>query len=194
MNVTPIKIIIALVILAGFGLFAINNVRLGSQPAIVNTSQDGKNSSSEPQKTELKVGDTAPDFTVTDVNGQTFSLSSQSKPVAIFFFAGWCGLCVPESRAWMKISQENPEKFVPVIIDIQKGETNEDIKRFMEAVALRSEKAIWALDTDNLVGKYNVKRLDVTYILDANKKILYKDEFPTSEETLREELKKGGII
>lgn len=194
MNLIPIKIIIALVILGGIGLLVINNLRLNSQTAIVNTSQDSQNSSSKSQENGLKVGDTAPSFTVTDVNGKTFTLSSETKPVAIFFFAGWCGLCVPESRAWMNLSKENSGKFIPVIIDIQRGETNEDIKRFMQSVVLNSPEAIWALDTDDLLTKYNVKRLDTTFILDSNKKILYKDEFPTDEDTLREQLKQAGVI
>lgn len=192
-HITPIKIIIVLVLLGGIGLFALNNVKLGSQTSTVNTSKS-QNFSSESPKNELQVGATAPNFTVTDVNGKTFTLSSETKPVAIFFFAGWCGLCVPESRAWMTLSKENPGKFIPVIVDIQRGETNEDIKKFMQAVAINSPEAIWALDTDELLTKYNVKRLDTTFILDSNKKVLYKDGFPTDEETLREQLKQAGVI
>lgn len=66
--------------------------------------------------------------------------------------------------------------------------------KFMQAVAINSPEAIWALDTDDLLTKYNVKRLDTTFILDSNKKVLYKDEFPTDEETLREQLKQTEII
>lgn len=195
-NSNIIKIIVAVIAIGGIGLFALYNIRK-SQSTNINVISQSNNISPTSVQTNvagLSVGDTAPNFTVTDVNGKTFRLSSESKPVAIFFFAGWCGLCVPESRAWMTLSKENPGRFIPVIIDIQRGETNEDVKRFMQSVVLNSPEAIWALDTDDLLTKYNVKRLDVTYILDSNKKILYKDEFPTDEETLRKELKKGGII
>jgi len=195
-NSNIIKIIVAVVIIGGIGLFAVVNIRK-SQPNNINSVPQSNNISptaSQTAATSIKIGDTAPDFTVTDVNGKTFRLSSESKPVAIFFFAGWCGLCVPESRAWMTLSKENPGKFIPVIIDIQRGETNEDVKRFMQSVVLNSPEAIWALDTDDLLTKYNVKRLDTTFILDSNKKVLYKDEFPTDEDTLREQLKQKGII
>lgn len=193
---TIIKIIAAVIILGGIGLFAVANIRK-SQPNNINVISQSNSTSSTSVQTDvagLSVGDTAPDFTVTDVNGKTFTLASEAKPVAIFFFAGWCGLCVPESRAWMTLSKENPEKFIPIIVDIQRGETNEDVKKFMQAVAINSPEAIWALDTDDLLTKYNVKRLDTTFILDSNKKVLYTDEFPTDEETLREQLKQAGII
>lgn len=195
-NSNIIKITVAVVVIGGIGLFALYNIRKSQSTNINVISQSNNISPTSVQTTVagLSVGDTAPDFTVTDVNGKTFTLSSETKPVAIFFFAGWCGLCVPESRAWMTLSKENPGRFIPVIIDIQKGETNEDVKRFMQSVALNSPEAIWALDTDDLLTKYNVKRLDVTYILDSNKKILYKDEFPTDEDTLKEQLRQNGII
>ncbi|TAN39828.1 MAG: redoxin domain-containing protein, partial [Nitrospirae bacterium] len=190
-NSNTIKIIVAVVIIGGIGLFAVVSNRNNQPNSINSISQSNKISptTSQTDATGIKIGDAAPDFTVTDVNGKTFSLSSESKPMAIFFFAGWCGLCVPEARAWMTLSKENPGKFIPVIIDIQRGETNEDVKRFMQSVVLNSPEAIWALDTDDLLTKYNVKRLDTTFILDSNKKILYKDEFPTDEDTLREQLR-----
>lgn len=195
-NSNIIKIIVAVVILGGIGLFALSSLRKSRSTSsnAVSQSYNISPTSVQTNVAGLNVGDTAPDFTVTDVNGKTFTLSFETKPVAIFFFAGWCGLCVPEARAWIALSKGNPGKFIPVIIDIQKGETNENIKKFMQDVAVNSPEAIWALDTDDLLTKYNVKKLDTTFILDSNKKILYKDEFPTDENTLRLQLKQNEII
>ena len=47
-------------------------------------------------KTQLPSGSIAPDFTVTDINGQThnlYTLLNQGKTVYIDFFASWCSIC-----------------------------------------------------------------------------------------------------
>ena len=47
--------------------------------------------------TRISVGDKAPNFTCTTLNGKTISLSElQGKVVLVNFFATWCGSCVRE--------------------------------------------------------------------------------------------------
>ena len=45
----------------------------------------------EPRKTPVAVGETAPDFTLQDQNGQTVKLSASrgQRPVAIVFYRGY---------------------------------------------------------------------------------------------------------
>ncbi len=47
-------------------------------------------------KAQLPAGSIAPDFTITDINGQThnlYNLLNQGKTVYLDFFASWCGIC-----------------------------------------------------------------------------------------------------
>ncbi len=55
-------------------------------------------------------GDAAPDFTLSDLQGQEYTLSEQQgKVVVINFWATWCGPCRQEIPAFAKFHEEHPE-------------------------------------------------------------------------------------
>ena len=84
----------------------------------------------------VKVGDVAPDFTLTMTDGSTFTLSEQrGKVVMLQFTAGWCGVCrkeMPhiESDIW----QPNKDNKDFVLVGIDREEALEDILPFIQEV------------------------------------------------------------
>ncbi|WP_448594095.1 TlpA family protein disulfide reductase [Thermoflexus hugenholtzii] len=131
-------------------------------------------------------GAPAPDFTVPTLEGRTFTLSQAlgaGKPVVLFFMAYWCGTCVPEARALARLHQRYGDQVVIVALDVDPTSTPEALAAFREAAG--NPDYIWAFDQDNTVAlAYRVTRLDTTVIIDPRGQIVFRDEAPTSYETL----------
>jgi peroxiredoxin len=61
-----------------------------------------------------QIPDTAPDFTVKTVDGDSISLSDlRGRPVVINFWASWCGPCQQEVPAFNRFHAAHPE--IPII-------------------------------------------------------------------------------
>jgi cytochrome c biogenesis protein CcmG/thiol:disulfide interchange protein DsbE len=59
----------------------------------------------------LQVGDTAPDFSLPDINGKTVKLSDfAGKVVILDFFATWCPPCREEIPDFIKLQSEYKDK------------------------------------------------------------------------------------
>lgn len=139
------------------------------------------------------IGDTAPDFTVPTLDGSTFTLSEQrGKPAIVLFMAYWCGTCLPEAQALAQLQQEYGEKVSIVALDVDPSSTPEALAQFKNAAG--DGAFTWAFDTDQQVAtSYQVRSLDATYILDGTGVILYRDEYPTPYESLKEALVQAGL-
>ena len=80
----------------------------------------------------VKVGDIAPDFTLSYTDGTPFSLSAlRGKVIMLQFTASWCGICrgeMPhiESRIWQ------PHKVNPdfVLVGVDREETREVVEKY----------------------------------------------------------------
>lgn len=135
------------------------------------------------------VGQQAPDFKLTTLEAQEFKLSDKKgKTVILFGMAGWCGTCIPEGRNLTKIRQEYSDKGVEVIgVAFTKGDNEDFLKEFRE---LGTVNIPLSLDTDNVAQKYNLTRLETTYIINKDGVIVYKDEGFTGYEDYKKELDK----
>ncbi len=131
----------------------------------------------------------APDFKLTTLDNQEFKLSDKrGKTVILFGMAGWCGTCVPEGRVLTAIKREYADKGVEVIgVAFTKGDNDDFLKEYKKIGGIDIPLA---LDTDNVAQKYNLIRLETTYIINKDGVIVYKDEQFTSYDDYKRELDK----
>src|SRR5579875_2590376 len=137
-----------------------------------------------------------PDFAITAapfVGGGRFVLSQHAdKPTLIYFMASWCVTCVPEARAIAQLQSEIGQQANFVVLDIDPGDTLNDLEHFWKAVG--SPTNIWALDKDGRVTTaYNVTSLDTTIVI-ANGKEIARTVGGRSASQLKEMLANAGGV
>ncbi|MBI2617007.1 TlpA family protein disulfide reductase [Candidatus Gottesmanbacteria bacterium] len=131
----------------------------------------------------------APDFKLTTLDNQEFNLSDKrSKTIILFGMAGWCGTCIPEGRALTQVRKEYASRGVEVIgVAFTKGDNEDFLKEFRN---LGTIDIPLSLDTDNVASKYQLVKLETTYIINKDGVIVYKDEQFTSYDDYKRELDK----
>lgn len=184
------KLLIGALII-GIGAILFLNAQIGSK---TDTKQSASlaNSPGENSPTTIQAlttSSSAPDFVLTTLDRETFRLSDKrDKTVILFGMAGWCGTCIAEGKVLTKIKQEYADKGVEVIgVAFTEGDNEDFLQDFKR---LGQIDIPLALDTDNVADKYNLTRLETTYIINKEGVIVYKDEQNTSEEIYRTELER----
>lgn len=146
----------------------------------------------------VRVGEIAPDFTITLTDGKQVTLSSlRGKVVMLQFTASWCGVCrkeMPfiEKDIWLK-HKNNPEF---ALIGIDRDEPLEKVLAFAKSTGVT-----YPLGLDpgaTIFGKYALKESGITrnVLIDRDGKIvkltrLYnEEEFASLVQMINEMLKK----
>lgn len=129
----------------------------------------------------------APDFQLATLGDQEFKLSEQKgKTVILFGMAGWCGTCIQEGRALTQVRKVYANKGIEVIgVAFTKGDSEDFLKEFRQ---LGTIDIPLALDTDDVASKYQLVKLETTYIINKDGVIVYKDEGFTSFNDYKKQL------
>ena len=112
---------------------------------------------------------TAPDFTVLDVNGKKTRLSDNfGKPIVINFWATWCPPCKRELPDFDKLCTEYGDKVVFMMVNLTDGrrDTVDGTKKF---ISKNGYTFPVYFDTEyNGADAYNVSSIPQTTFIDAN--------------------------
>jgi peroxiredoxin len=146
----------------------------------------------------VKVGDQAPDFTITEPGGKSYSLKSlRGKVVMLQFTASWCSVCRQEMPFIEKeVWQPGREKGL-VLVGIDRDEPETTVVKFRNDI-----KVSYPLALDpgaGIFAQFAVKEAGVTrnVIIDRNGKIIYltrlfeRKEFDNMKKVIFNELASG---
>lgn len=113
------------------------------------------------------VGNPAPDFTLTSINGTKVTLSDyQGRVVLLNFWASWCSPCRSEMPSMERLHQTlGDEDFVIIAINIDGGVTDK-VREFITQNGYTFEILH---DKDQIVAEpYGVRAIPTSYIIDKN--------------------------
>jgi peroxiredoxin len=132
----------------------------------------------------VKVGDSAPDFTIREAGGKTYRLSDlRGKIVMLQFTASWCGVCRKEMPFIEKEIWQEKKAAGLFVLGIDRDEPVEKVLRFKKDMEVTYPLA---LDPGaDIFGLFAVKEAGVTrnVIIDRSGKIIFltrlfdRDEF-----------------
>ncbi len=137
------------------------------------------------------VGAVAPAVTASALDGGQVRIPA-GRPSVVFFFAGWCGSCIPEATALGQLQRKHGNDVNIVAVDIDSGDTPEMISEFM-AAAGSPEYPVVHDKTDAIRAAYEVASLDVTVITDASGEVVYRDSVPSTLAQLSDGLRRAGV-
>ncbi len=132
------------------------------------------------------VGNRAPEFSLTSIDGDRISYNAD-RPKVIFFMAAWCGSCIPEERALAKLHRQYGDHVQIISVDADpQTDSPADTRRFQEQYGGPWPHAL----SGQIAQLFRVRSLDTTLVLNRNNVITYRDAHPTGYEALRREILK----
>jgi len=139
----------------------------------------------------LAPGALAPDFTLTDLDGNAICLGDfRGKVILIDFMATWCGPCrqqMPHLKAvWEK--EEYKGKVVIISIDVDPRVPVEDLESYRQGYPYATW--IWAKDTaeQGVAASYGVRAIPTIVIIDQEGYVMFVHVGVTDASTLIREI------
>lgn len=137
------------------------------------------------------IGAPAPDFTLTDLAGQTVTLSAyRGQVVLLNFWATWCGPCQAEMPALQQQYAAFKDKGL-ALVAVNAGEPRADVENFVRAAALTFPVL---LDPRGPVNDlYRINALPTTFIINREGVITHLRVGMLAEEQLTAYLEEEGL-
>lgn len=143
----------------------------------------------------ISVGNLAPDFQLTDVFGRRVNRSSlvAERPGLLFFTTTYCLPCVEGLGALARFQNDaGADRFNVLVAFVDPREQPGALQAYQQENGL-PRTWFYALDTDEMVGKYHLRALDTKYVLDRAGVIHFANIYPATYETWQRALALVGI-
>ncbi|UTN02514.1 TlpA family protein disulfide reductase [Flavobacterium bizetiae] len=131
--------------------------------------------SSKAQVVGTEIGDIAPEIDLPDTKGNLVALSSlRGGLVLVDFWASWCGPCIKEQPALLKLYTTYPDKLSIYSVSM-------DTKKTLWLAAIAKGKLPWTQVSDlkywksPVVGDYMLQSVPLNFLVDKNGIILAKN-------------------
>ena len=113
-----------------------------------------------------------------------FSNNLKGKYILINFFASWCTPCRAEHHLFFKIKKEIPELF---ILGFSHKDNLDDSKKYLEEEG--NPYSFVGIDSDGKIAfDFGVFGLPETFIINEDKKIIYKHTGPLTKKIIEDEI------
>jgi peroxiredoxin len=148
---------------AAIALLAVATVAINYQVKV--RMQVGTGHGSTTSLGKLKLGDSAPDFTLPDLAGQEVALSAYrgKKVVVLDFWATWCGPCRMAMPGLQALHEEMKGDGV-VLVSVNQAEGKERVRGYIER---KKYTFLTVLDGNGDVGNlYGVRALPTLIVVD----------------------------
>ena len=136
-------------------------------------------------KKAIRVGDTIPPFSGTDLKGKNFSLDShKGRPVIVRFFLVNCPYCKADTPIFNKFYDKYRQKGFEIVYINNNGANSAEVQNFTDELQIQFP-VIYDPD-GRLAKKYNIKAQPLTLILSPEHKLLAALLGGVSEAELKE--------
>jgi len=139
----------------------------------------------------LRVGDTAPDFALESLRGETIRLSDmRGQVVMINFWAVWCGYCRIELPAMQAVYQVYQDQgFTVLAVDVQ--ESRDVVQAFVEDAGLTFP--ILLDQRAQVTSMYRIRGLPTSFFVDGDGIITAVHLGPVNEQIIEEYMAEAGV-
>ena len=129
---------------------------------------------------KLKVGNTAPSFTLEGADGKAYSLSDFDKPVLIVFMCNHCPYVQPKLARMKSIQEKYKDKLVVIGINSNNNPEypEDDFESMQKVIVEKNFNFIYLFDEDQEVAKaYGAVCTPDPFLFDKDKKLVYHGRF-----------------
>jgi peroxiredoxin len=157
-----------------------SGVKLAAEdmPRKVFTAEETKEKPPEARVEMLKIGATAPDFTMTDAAGKTVKISDfKGKVIILDFWAPWCGPCIASMPHTQQVATTYKDQGV-VVVGSCTSDTRANFEKWVKANQEKYPDFIYAHDAAEKTPErasrklYGVSGIPTQFIIDREGKVV----------------------
>lgn len=167
-------LVIAVVVVAALAVFFVSNIpgnnHVAEAPAVNNSGETDQTGEDEPNLppghvdvSGIVAGELAPDFTLTNMDGEEVSLSDyRGKLVYLNFWATWCVYCDEEMPDLQALNKENDDL---VVVAVNVREDKDLVQSYLEEGGY--DFPVLLDQEGEIAGTYLVSGMPTTYFINS---------------------------